>query len=275
MVRAYRPESLDEALALLGSREMAVMAGGTDLMVKYRARAGTLPSFKKDVLLVGHLDQLKGISLKGGLLRIGAATSMEDILRSGDIPEYVKGPIRQIGSPAIRNMGTLGGNICNASPAGDSLTMLYALDAILEIASAGTSRSCRIDEFIVGPGRNMLASGEIVKCVIIPIGAFNRYFYRKAGQRRANAIAKVSFYGLVDVADGKPRDVRMALGAVAPVVVRSRRAEELLCAGASARAREELLRSVVPIDDVRSTMDYRRTVAENLINSFFGEVRAD
>lgn len=275
MVRAYRPENLDEALALLGSRDMAVMAGGTDLMVKYRARAGTLPSLKKDVLLVGHLDELKVISLQGGLLWIGAATSMEDILRSGDIPEYVKGPIRQIGSPAIRNLGTLGGNICNASPAGDTLTMLYALDAMLEIASAGTSRICRIDEFVAGPGRNMLAAGEIVKFVIIPLGAFNRYFYRKAGQRRANAIAKVSFYGLADVVDRKPRDVRMALGAVAPVVVRSRSAEELLCVGASARAREELLCSVVPIDDVRSNKDYRRAVAENMIGRFFEEVRAD
>jgi len=275
MVRVYRPESLDEALALLSGKEMAVMAGGTDLMVKCRAGAGTLPSFKKDVLLVGHLIELKGVSQKGGILRIGAATCMEDILRSVDVPEYVKGPVRQIGSPAVRNLGTLGGNICNASPAGDSLTMLYALDAVLEIASAGASRSCRIGEFIAGPGRNTLSEGEILKCVIIPLGAFNRYFYRKAGLRRANAIAKVSFYGLAYVENGKPHDARMALGAVAPTVVRSRKAEELLCDGSLVCARQELLSSMAPIDDVRSTRGYRMVVAENMVDRFFKEVTAD
>lgn len=280
MVNAYMPAGLEEALLLLNTREMIIMAGGTDLMVKFRAKAGTMPSFKKDVLLIGQIDELRGIAIEGGFLKIGSAASMSDVLKSKYVPDYVKEPLRQIGSPAIRNMGTLGGNICNSSPAADSLTMLYALDATLDIVSADASRNCGIEDFIVGPRKNSLLPNEVVKSISIPLKPFNRFFYRKAGQRRANAIAKVSFYGLADANDGRLSDIRMALGAVAPVIVRSRNAEAFLCSSApsdykekAAFAAKELLRAVVPIDDVRSNKEYRRKVAENLIARFLEEVK--
>ena len=116
-------------------------------MVKHRALAGTLPSFRKDIMLIGHLSELKGISVSADAAHIGAASTLADILAEPLLPEYVKLPIAGIGSPAIRNIATIGGNICNASPAGDSLCMLYALDAVLVIASAKGSRECPITGF--------------------------------------------------------------------------------------------------------------------------------
>lgn len=278
MVGVYRPGTLAEALSLRAGADSALVAGGTDLMVKHRALAGAVPRFGKDVILIGHLVELKGIMVTKDHVRIRAATALASILEDRDVPPYIKLPISEIGSPAIRNMGTIGGNICNASPAGDSLTMLYTLDAMLEIASERGVRNCTIGDFIKGPGQIDLGSDEILTEIMIPVGDFDRFFYRKAGQRRANAISKASFFGAARVAGGTLEAVRMAFGAVAPTVARNPELEQMLTGMTRSdidyrlpgllKALEVIIR---PIDDVRSNRQYRLHVALGMAEHFIKE----
>lgn len=279
MVTIRRPLSLSEALYMRQGADTVLMAGGTDLMVKHRAPAGARPSFTKDVVLIGHLKELGYLKVYDDVARIGAAVPLAMIIQDASVPGYVKEPLMSIGSPSIRNMATLGGNICNSSPAGDSLTMLYALDAVLTIASAAGLRECAVSDFIEGPSKNRLAKDEILVEIAIPLMDYNRFFYRKAAQRRANAVSKVSFYGVAQVSEGRVGSVSMALGAVAPTVVRDRAAEAMLI-GAEADGRHKLSERaldhmdglVVPIDDLRSTKAYRRRVALGLARHFLEEV---
>ena len=278
MVGVYRPATLHEALSLRDTKDTLVLAGGTDLMVKHRAMAGTLPSFRKEIVVIGHLSELKEIGISADVAHIGAACTLADILAEPLLPEYVKLPIASIGSPAIRNMATIGGNICNASPAADSLCMLYALDAVLVISSIRGRRECPIQDFITGPGMNTLEKGEILKEVVIPLRLFNRLYYVKAGQRKSNAIAKVSLFAVANVVDGIPEDIRMAFGAVAPVTARSREAELTLITALQSK-KEDFIKDALaafdglikPIDDVRSNSVYRRNVAMRLAEHFIRE----
>jgi len=278
MVGVYRPATLHEALSLRDEKDTLVLAGGTDLMVKHRAMAGTLPSFRKEIVMIGHLSELREIGISAGVAHIGSASTLADILAEPLLPECVKLPIAGIGSPAIRNMATIGGNICNASPAADSLCMLYALDAVLIISSIRGSRECPIKDFITGPGMNTLEKGEILKEVEIPLRPFNRLYYVKAGQRKSNAIAKVSLFAVANVIDGIPEDIRMAFGAVAPVTARSREAERTLLSVVQSK-KEDVIKEALaalaglikPIDDVRSSIIYRRNVAMRLAEHFIRE----
>ena len=279
MVSIRRPVSLSEALRIRQCEDTVLMAGGTDLMVKYRAPAGVMTSFTKDVVLIGHLKELNYIEVHKDVARVGAAVPLARIIEDPLVPAYVKEPLETIGSPSIRNLATLGGNICNSSPAGDSLTMLYALDAVLTIASSRGPRECAIADFIEGPSRNRLAKDEILIEIAIPLSAYDRTFYRKGAQRRANAISKVSFYGAATIAGGKVGSVAMSFGAVAPTVVRDRDAEAMLIGSTvpgghdvSRKALEHIASLVVPIDDLRSTKEYRKRVALALARHFLEEV---
>lgn len=278
MVNAYRPKDLEGALKAMEGGA-TVLAGGTDLMVKRKGAPGSLPSITGNVVTVGHLEDLRRIRIEGDHLVIGAAASIASVMESSLVPEHVKAPLAQIGSPSIRNAGTLGGNIVNASPAGDSLPMLYALDAELTLRSARGTRRCLISEFITGPGSTIIGSDELLTDIAIPIWRPSGFMFRKAGQRRANAIAKVSLYGIFRIGHGKIEALRMAFGAVGPTVVRSRAAEavlegkaQLLAGGHAGKALDLLDDAIRPIDDLRSTRDYRKKVALNLAGSFLEEV---
>ncbi len=278
MVNAYRPKDIEDALRAMEGGA-TVLAGGTDLMVKRKTAPGALPAITGKVVLVLQLESLRRIRAENERLIIGAASSISSIIESGLVPEHVKAPLASIGSPSIRNAGTLGGNIVNASPAGDSLPMLYALNAELEIGSARGSRMCTIHEFITGPGRTAIGSDELLTEVSIPLWKPDGFIFRKAGQRRANAIAKVSMFGTFRMEDGKIADLRMAFGAVGPTVVRSRAAELEVEGRDPNKAKEglgralELLADVIqPIDDLRSNRQYRKNVALNLAGRFLEEV---
>ena len=135
MVEGYSPSTFEEALKILNEKDVIIYAGGTDLMVKNKNTTSLLPKFNKDLLYVGNLNELKEIKEDENKIKIGAACTLSSLLRVERIPEVLKEAIRHIASPAIRNMGTIGGNICNASPAGDTLPILYALDAKLKLIS--------------------------------------------------------------------------------------------------------------------------------------------
>lgn len=275
MVDGYLPKDFGEALKILNEKDVTIYAGGTDLMVRNKNAASLLPKFNNELLYIGNLKELKEIKESADNLEIGAACTLSTILRAKEISEVLKESIRQIASPAIRNMGTIGGNICNASPAGDTLPALYALDAKLKLTSKNSSREVDIKDFILGPRKILLEKHEILESIIIPKSKFNKAYYEKVGARKASAISKLSFVGLAEIENEKIKEIRIAIGSVAPKVVRIKEAEDILIGinmndleSKMEEVKQVYSKEIVPISDQRSTATYRKTVALRLIQYF-------
>ncbi|WP_297418502.1 FAD binding domain-containing protein [Clostridium sp.] len=275
MVDGYLPKDFLETLTILDEKDVIIYAGGTDLMVRNKNAASLLPKFNNDLLYVGNLKELKGVKESTAYLEIGAACTLSSLLWEKEIPEVLKECIREIASPAIRNIGTIGGNICNASPAGDTLPILYVLDARLKLTSKKTYREVSIKDFILGPRKTILGKHEILESIIIPKTKFNKVYYEKVGARKASAISKLSFVGLAVLKDERIEDIRIAIGSVAPKIVRIKEAEDILI-GSNIKDVKALIeevkrnysKEITPINDQRSTAVYRKTVALRLVKYF-------
>lgn len=282
--RAYWPDDLTEALAIRAELPVTPVAGGTDLMVKRRSWSG-IPLFQHPALFISHLHELKSVEVvnagsdQENELRIGAACTFATLLEDARVPNSLAAAIRGIGGPAIKNVATLGGNICNASPAGDTLPILYALGSSVELASNRRNRNVPLEDFITGPGTTILASDELLVNVTVPMLSFDTSIYRKVGTRRANALSKLSFVGLARRGGSKISDFRVAFGSVAPTVIRCRDIESTIAgqliealpalATAVKRAYAQLIR---PIDDQRSTARYREATALKLLDHFLTQL---
>ncbi len=282
MVAAYRPHDLHEALRIRGETGAIPLAGGTDLMVARRRRAGISPRFDKPVVFIGGLGELRVVRLEHELLRIGTAATFSDLLADDAIPGIFKTVFSEIASPAVRNRATIGGNICNASPAGDTLPILYAMDASVILEGIGVKRVVPVDEFITGPGETLLRKEELLTEIQLPLQDLNLFFYRKIGTRRGYSCAKASFFGGARIEEGMLGDVRMALGSVAPTVVRSKDAE-MRVKNRNFRELAALVPEIVamyekivsPIDDQRSSACYRKSVSLRLIRRFLLDILTD
>jgi CO/xanthine dehydrogenase FAD-binding subunit len=273
---AFTPTSLADALQILATERVVPIAGGTDLMVRHRRR-GPLPiRLNAPPLFIGRLRELCTITETHSDLIVGAAVSLNDIAAHRLAPAGLTAAIAEFASPAIRNAGTIGGNICNASPAGDTLPYLYAVGATVVLASRSAERDLPVSEFITGPGRTLLDDDELMTRVVIPRSPVPFFYYRKVAPRRSNALSKLSVYAECEVvADGDSRRVsgfHLAVGAVAPTVIRIPDAEGLVEGATATELRdraEELLAAyrarIEPIDDQRSTATYRRNTALTLI----------
>ncbi len=270
------PRTLAEALALLRDEPgvWRPFAGGTDLMVLLEA--GKLEHRK--FFSVRHLSELRGVAESDGGVRVGALTTYTDVRRSELLGRHfpmLGQAARETGGIAIQNRGTLGGNIANASPAADTPPALLAYGASVELVSAAGTRRVPYAEFHTGYKQTVMRADELIAGVVLPRPAEGaRHFYRKVGTRRAQAISKVCFAALAEAGDGGALGtVRVALGSVAPVVLRCTRTEGVLGgrrpdAELSRSAAEELAREITPIDDIRSTSRYRTRVAQNLLVEF-------
>jgi len=278
MVKTYTPKSVKEALTIRQQDNTVLLAGGTDLMVRYRGGPGIMPEFTKPVVFIGHLAELQTIHRTDGRLIIGAAATLSTLLANEHVPEIIKQAVRQMASPAVRNTGTIGGNICNASPAGDTLPPLYALGASVILDSLAGRRELPIGTFIKGPGKTDIRQDEIVSAIHIPEAGYNVTFYKKVGTRKADALSKLSFAGVARISGQKVEKLGLAFGAVAPQVVRAEEAESLVI-GKSAllpeaefcQLRNKYASLIKPIDDQRSSARYRKTVALNLLEHFITE----
>lgn len=265
----YRPRSLREALELLNAIENAkVIAGGTDLVVDLKYRRVT----PRALVDVSGLSELKFVKAGDSYVEIGSATTIQELAENGAVRRYL--PLlaeaaELFGSWQIRNLATIGGNLCNASPAADTAPPLLAHDAELELASLSGSRVVPLAKFFAGPKKTVLERGEILRSVRVPVHR------RRAGwsfikvARTSFDLAKVSVAVLLSLDGNTVADVRIALGSVAPTPVRARTAEKHIT-GASfeeavALAPELVAREIAPIDDVRSTARYRLEVAKTVV----------
>ena len=268
-----QPRTVDEALDALSAGDGRVMpiAGGTNLMVNLK-RA---PLEADRVVDLSRIDGLARIEERDGVLAIGAGVTFAQLLdwRPGGAVAGLLGPMSaQFAGPLTRNLATIGGNLCDASPAADLSPPLLALEAGVTLASARRgSRSLPLEDFFLGPRRTIRRADELLTRVEIPRPEGNeRYFYYKLGKRRADAISIVSVALSVRLRDGLVERARLALGAVGPVAMRVREAEDFLSGrpldesaiGAAARRAAAESR---PIDDFRASASYRRDMVEVLV----------
>jgi len=273
-----RPRSLDHALALLhdslGHGRLVPLAGGTDLFVSLNA--GQVPGTR--YLDLGSLRELRGVRERAGALVLGAMTTFSEIREHALVRRRypaLAAAAAEIGAWQIQNRGTLGGNIANASPAGDSLPVLMVLEAVVHARSVRGAREVPFSGLFRGYRDLALEPDELITAVSLPAApARAQQFFRKVGTRRAQSISKVVLAGLLRLGrDGRVDLARVSLGSVAPVTLRARRAERVLLgakpsATASAAARAALLEDIAPIDDIRSDREYRLLVSGNVLEQF-------
>ncbi len=288
-----RPAKLAEALALLAGAERPLpIAGGTDLYVGLNDGKPRASRYL-DLSLLSK--ELRGVELSKAGLRIGALTTYTDLRRSREVKRFA--PVladvaRDVGAIAIQNRGTIGGSLGNASPASDPAPVLMALDGHVEAASANGKRTIAMSDLFTGYRKTALEPGELITAVLVPRSSVEGWktWYRKVGTRRAQAISKVVVCGALLLGKRKPgrsrpgggpgakpletrvEGVRIAWGSLAATTVRSRAVEAALLGApldvkTIVRAQDALSRDVTPIDDVRSTADYRMQVARNLLGA--------
>ena len=265
----YRPRSLEEALEILAQRpgEARAVAGGTDILVK--AKDGAVS--RAALFDLTAVPELRGIEERGDHLWIGAGSTHTEMMGSPLVARHVPAlpaACAVVGGPQIRNRGTLGGNLANASPAADTVPPLYAADAVVETVSISSRRDVAVADFFTGPRQSVLAPDELITGVKVPLRAGVRGAFLRLGQRQAQAISKVSVAVAMTFRDGRPDWVRVALGAVAPTVIRARETEKALLSGGYdglRRAKEAVKDEVKPIDDLRSTREYRHEMAAVLL----------
>lgn len=276
------PASLADALALLANEPgvWKPFAGGTDLMVLLEA--GKLPH--RNYINIWQLDELRGIDANNMHVTLGALTTYTEVqehpvLRS-EFPMLCQAA-SETGGLAIQNRGTLGGNVINASPAADSPPALLAYNAEIELVSSAGSRWVPYHGFHTGYKQMQLGANELLARIRLPREAVGvMHYYRKVGTRKAQAISKVCLAATGRVRDGQIDSVRIAVGSVAPIVVRCVQTEDALRgrapdANAVASACDTLSREISPIDDIRSTADYRLQVAKNLLTDFVLALQAN
>ncbi len=269
----FLPATLKELLLVLDSESKSeIIAGGTDLIIIMEG-SGERPEKLIDIT---NIEELIGIKEEEYGISIGAATTIAKIAANSSLPCCLRSGANSIGSPQIRNVGTVGGNICNASPCGDTLTPLICLNATLLLRSVNSQRLISVEQFFLGPKKTVLKKNEVLSEIRI-----NKEYlsgasgFRMIGQRNGQVISQVNLAVWLQRSkeSGLIEEIRIAAGSVAPTPVRIIEAEEMLCNTSPEpelihRAALLVQASITPIDDVRSTAQYRQDV----IIGLFGDI---
>jgi CO/xanthine dehydrogenase FAD-binding subunit len=277
-VPAYQlisPRKLSEALTALASEPgvWQPFAGGTDLMVLLES--GKLPH--KNYLNIWNLTELRGIEISNEHVTLGALTTYTEVQANAILREefpMLCQAASETGGLAIQNRGTLGGNIANASPAADSPPALLAYDAEVELVSSNAARWVPYVDFHMGYKQLIMRADELLARIRLPrVSNEVHHYYRKVGTRKAQAISKVCFAATARIHESRLRDVRIVLGSVAPIPLRCIQTEDVLRGvtldrSSIRKAQAVLADEIVPIDDIRSTKDYRLKVSLNLLEDF-------
>ncbi|MCA1959740.1 MAG: xanthine dehydrogenase family protein subunit M [Desulfomonile sp.] len=271
--RYYRPTSLSEALDFLAlhGTDTAIVAGGTDLMIS--ARSGDLQC--KYVLDVSRLNELRPVAMSDGLLAIGSAVTHAEIAAhpvTRDVAPVLAKAASCVGSTQIRNMGTIGGNIANASPAADTIPPLMVHNAKIVVKSASGERVEYLGDFVRGPYVTILKPGELITHVLLePMMSGYRHSFQRIARRRALSIARmnVAALGLVD-GNGVIQDLRLSVGSVTPRPCRMTVAEDVLTSNKPDKkvfweAAEKVSHEMVRWSGIRPTTEYKKPAVEGLV----------
>jgi CO/xanthine dehydrogenase FAD-binding subunit len=272
----YRPTTIEDALDALSSSTAAVIAAGcTDLFP-----LTTAPQMTGHVLDVTGIKDMRGITDMGDIRRIGGATTWTDIVRADLPPAYdmLKLAAREIGSIQIQNVGTIAGNLCNASPAADSIPCLLALDASVELTSTAGRRQMLLSDFLLGPRKTMRQPDEIMTAIMIPKSAESGVSaFEKLGTRKYLIISIVMAAARMVITDNRITQAALSLGSCSPVAVRLHAVEQALigteihpASGLSASdlvAASDVEAVINPIDDVRGSASYRIQAATTLLHA--------
>ena len=273
MIRNIRPETFESLLEYIDKEDLYVFAGGTDLMIRKRQWQGAERRFDKPIIYIAHLPCLKGIEETETTYEIMACTTKSEVARSNILPEYLKAPIAQMATPSIRNLATIGGNVVNDASVGDSIPVLFALDAEVVLRSIHGSRSMKIQDFIKGKYHTALKSNEILEKIIVPKAAYDGYYYRKSGLRKASILSKLSVYVLYKMDDKKLTNIRVVLGALNDAPIRSKTAEAQFVKDGDVEQFVKTYQALMDAsDDKRSSKIYREEIASRLIEYYLREV---
>lgn len=277
----FAPQEIEEALEILSKygKEIKVIAGGTDLLIQYYDRLYEVNGW----LDLKNIKELKDIKLYQKQMIIGAMVSHAQLEKSEDIKEYfpvLNQAAADIGSPQIRNRGTVGGNIVNASPAGDLLAPLMAYDAQFRLLSIQGEKIVPAEEFFIGPKKTILEPAQLLTQIILPLPSERTYgCWIKIGKRKALIIATITLALVVEMAEDNKtvKDVRTCLGSVAPTPIEIEEIREKMIGKKFSELDSNQLGQIVedkisPIDDIRGTREYRKDVAKNIMINALKEI---
>ncbi|MCK4665805.1 xanthine dehydrogenase family protein subunit M [Candidatus Dependentiae bacterium] len=265
-----RPNNLKDACSILKrENDIKILAGGTDLLVQIKDRMKT----PENLLDITYLSELRVIRNNSNYLEIGALSTHQDIIDS-DLVSNNAGILQQaciqIGSPQIRNRGTIGGNIINASPAADTLPPLFTLESELILISESGERTVKIKDFFQGPGRSIIEPNEILKSIRFKKHSNWLGHFKKLASRKALAISKLSVAGLFLVNNGTIDQARIAFGAVGPTILIGKDTVALILNKKISSISEKeisdaVIKDISPISDLRSTQEYRKAITTILV----------
>jgi len=263
-MRFFKVKNLGELKKIVkrSKEKIYFLAGCTDFMVYYKDGM-----IEEDATFIdiSEIKELKGIKEYKDRIEIGSLTTFSEIIEDKIIKKYAPVLVeasKTIGSKQIRNRATIGGNIANSSPAGDSIPALYVLGSFLKLIKGERRRKVKIEEFFIGVKKNILENGEIIERIIIPKKKINFYSFKKIGPRNALSISKVSCAISGYIKDRVVKDISISFGSVGPTVIRCREAEEFLIGkrvspSIISKAKEKALKVISPITDFRSSGMYR------------------
>lgn len=272
-MKTYRPKSIPELLDIISETDCYKLAGGTDLMIRKRNLSGAMRKFDKDVVMIHHLAELHGVKDAGDTLEVMACTTHAEMTKSDLLPDVAKEVYSLMGNPAVRNVATVGGNIVNAASVGDSLPLLFALDASVVLLSLKGERTLHVDDFLLGKYKTAIRPDEILYKVILPKKEISGHFYKKLGTRKASILSKLSVVVTYYESEGNLTDIAVAIGAVNNKPIRSRKLEEEFLSTKDIDAFIEGIGSLMnPSDDRRSTAEYRREVSLNILRENLGKL---
>jgi CO/xanthine dehydrogenase FAD-binding subunit len=269
MTGGFAPSTLAEALELRATRKLTPYAGGTDLMIAEER--------KGDYLFLNKIEELSQIGEDADNLYIGATCTYTQLLKDPRTPALLKEAIAQIAAPAIRNTATIGGNIANASPKADSALICFVTDSQIKLASSSSERIIPIKKLYLGRGRTDIREDELITEIIMPKKWLNAWYYQKVGARKALAISRISFAGLLTIKENRIAHLACAFGAVSDVIIRRDDIDSILIGKTPEEAsaqKEEFLKAyneaIVPIRG-RVSAEYRKKVCMNLLENFLTE----
>ncbi|MBS4189430.1 xanthine dehydrogenase family protein subunit M [Bacillus sp. FJAT-49705] len=272
-IEVVTPATLKECLTMIANEDMntRLIAGGTDAVVRMKEgkwRPSTWVNIK-------GLRELRYIIEKDGAIHIGPLTTHTDIIKSSLLQKKANVLVeasREVGAIQMQNVGTIGGNIGTASPAGDTLPALYVLNTVLELSTRNSKRIVPIEEFFTGPGRTILKKNEMITNIIVqPHGENEIGIFQKLGPRKAQSISIVNVaISLLMEKDRQVLSGKIAFGSVAPTIIRAKKCESILTLHPLT---DEMIQNVakvawkevMPITDVRATAEYRRDMASSLL----------